>query len=67
MGLSRVGVATGLLEVVSGTSLERFADSSVPGGVLVGCGGGGCRPAIGLRPAQPAPARASKNKVVEPK
>lgn len=33
----------------------------------MGCVGAGCRPAIGLRPAQPEPTKASKNRVVEPK
>jgi len=55
------------LEGLSGTSVERFADSSVPRGVLEGCVGAGCRPAIGLRPAHPEPTSASKNKVVDPK
>jgi len=59
--LSRLG---GLLEGVSGTSVERFADSSVPGGVAAGCVGG--RLAIGLCPAQPEPINASKNNVVDP-
>ncbi len=63
MGRSRLGV--GGFEGVSGTFVERFADSPVPGGVFLGCAGAGCRPAIGLRPAQPEPTRASKNKVVE--
>ena len=67
-GLLRFGVgeiAVGFVGV-SGTSVERFADSAVSGGVFVGCAGGGCRPAIGRRPAQPEP-RAIKNNVVETK
>lgn len=55
-------------EPVSGTSVERFADSSAPGGVFEGTAGGGCpRSAIGRRPAQPEPTAANKNKVVETK
>jgi len=38
----------------SGTSVERFAASSVEDGVSVGCAGGGCRrPITGLREPQP--------------
>jgi hypothetical protein len=38
----------------SGTSVERFAASSVEDGVSAGCAGGGCRRLItGLREAQP--------------
>src|SRR5207247_8627559 len=50
---------------VSGTSVERFADSSLLGGVLVGCVGG--RLATGLRPAHPEPTKANRNKVVDKK
>ncbi|PYT70577.1 MAG: hypothetical protein DMG39_15620 [Acidobacteria bacterium] len=66
-GLSRRGVPVGLLDGLSGTSVERFADSPVPGGVLAGCVRGGCRPATGRRPAHPEPANAKKNKVAEEK
>jgi len=65
------GAAIGLsclargLDGVSGTSVERFADSSVLGGVLVGCVGG--RLATGFRPAHPEPTMANKNKVVDKK
>jgi hypothetical protein len=38
---------------VSGTSVERFADSAVPGGVFEGAAGGGCRFAIGRRTPHP--------------
>jgi len=39
---------------VSGRSVERFAASSVAGGVFVGCAGGGCRRLItGLREPHP--------------
>jgi hypothetical protein len=62
VGLSRL--ARGL-DGVSGTSVERLADSSVPGGALVGCVGGWLE--TGLRPAHPAPAKDSKNKIVEPR
>jgi hypothetical protein len=64
IGRSRLG---GRLEGVSGTSVERFADSSVPAGVFDGWVGAGCRPAIGRRPAHPDPTSASKNRVVDPK
>ena len=38
----------------SGTSVERFAASSVAGGVFVGCAGGGClRLITGLREPHP--------------
>ncbi len=38
----------------SGTSVERFAASSVAGGVSVGCAGGGCRRlTTGLREPHP--------------
>lgn len=47
---------------VSGTSVERFADSSVSGGVLVGLVGGGL--AVGLRPAHPDPSKANKDNAV---
>jgi len=67
IGRSRLGVPAGRFEGDSGTSVERFADSAVPGGVFEGCVGAGWRPAIGLRPAHPDPISASKNKVVEPK
>jgi hypothetical protein len=53
------------LDAVSGTSVDRFADSSFPGGVLVGCVGG--RLAMGFRPAHPEPMKANKNKVVDKK
>jgi hypothetical protein len=53
------------LDGVSGTSVERFADSSVLGGVLVGCVGG--RLATGFRPAHPEPTMANKHKVVDRK
>jgi len=65
IGRSRLGVPTGRFAGVSGTSVERFADSAVPGGVAVG--NVGDRLAIGLRPAHPEPINASKNKLVEPK
>ena len=65
IGLSRFGV--GRFGDVSGTSVERFADSSFDGGVLEGAAGAGCRLTIGLRPAHPEPIRASENKVVETK
>jgi hypothetical protein len=67
------GAAAGLLARgkdetgVSGTSVERFADSSFAGGVLEGVAGAGCRLTIGLRPAHPEPTRANENKVVETK
>jgi hypothetical protein len=57
-----VGDAGDAFEGVSGMSVARFADSSVPGGVLVGCAGGGCRPAIGWRPAHPEQTRLITNK-----
>jgi len=53
------------VDVVSGTSVERFADSSFPGGVLVGCVGG--RLATGFRPAHPEPIKANKDKAVDEK
>ena len=62
IGLSRL--ARGV-DGVSGTSVERFADSSFPGGVLAGCVGG--RLATGFRPTHPEPIKANKNKVVDKK
>jgi len=50
---------------VSGTPVDRLADSSFPGGVLAGCVGG--RLAMGFRPAHPEPIKANKNKVVDEK
>jgi hypothetical protein len=48
------GVAAGEFVDVSGTSVERFADSTVSGGAFAGSAGGGCRrSAMGLREAQP--------------
>src|SRR5689334_11604123 len=58
IGRSRFGAPAGRPAGVSGTSVERFADSSAPGGVAVGCVGG--RLAIGLRPAHPDPISARK-------
>jgi hypothetical protein len=55
---SRGGIGAGLLRLEaggdSGTSVERFAASSVAAGVSVGCAGGGCRLLImDLREPQP--------------
>ena len=48
------GAAAGGVAAVSGTPVERFADSAVAGEVSVGCAGGGWRrSATGLREAQP--------------
>src|SRR5438094_358017 len=55
-GLPRFGVdeIAGGFAGFSGTSVERFADSAVPGGVFEGSAGGGCRRfAIGLRAPHP--------------
>lgn len=55
-GLLRFGIAATAADVtgVPGTSVERFADSAVSGGVFEGATGGGWRrPAMGLCEAQP--------------
>ena len=54
-GLLRFEASAGIDGVAgaSGTSVERFAASSVADGVSVGCAGGGCRVTMGLREPQP--------------
>jgi hypothetical protein len=55
-GLPRFGVGeiAGGFAGVSGTSVERFADSALSGGVFEGSAGGRCRrSAIGLRAPHP--------------
>jgi hypothetical protein len=50
---------------VSGASVERFADSAVPGGLFEGAAGGGCRFAIGLRAPQPEEIIPNKTRVAK--